>query len=117
MNDKKIRKPANINSSEWKELLHILDEMEKRSQVEEVEEVVTKHRKATRPINPPAEGIQENSESTDPLSLLIVPGGAEEEKSEDLAQFASLLLGKGEPIPILPYSPFLLDTVVELFAH
>lgn len=97
MNDKKIRKPNNINSSDWKELLQVLDEMEKRSQVEEVEEVMVNHRKATRQINPPTEDLSENKGTNDPLSLLIVPGGDDEEKSEDITQFASLLLSNQQP--------------------
>ncbi len=108
MADKKIKRPDNINSADWKELLHVLDELEKRPRVEEVEEVMASHRKAMRDINPPAEK-SDSVNPGDPFSLLIVPDEEEEEKKEESLQLASLLLSnqpqgqeEGEDLPASP---------------
>ncbi len=89
MADKKIKRPKNISSAEWKELLHVLDELEHRPHKDEVEEVVAGHPKARRNINPPAEGGTTGNVN-DPFSLLVVPGEGEADQEEN-NQLASLL--------------------------
>lgn len=100
MAEKKIRRPKNISSTEWKELLHVLDELEHRPRKDEVEEVVAGHPKARRNINPPADGAA-NTNLNDPFSLLVVPGEAEEANQEENRHLASLLVsnapGDGDP--------------------
>lgn len=107
MADKKIKKPNGINSAEWKELLHVLDELENRPRVDEVEEMVSQHRKTVREVNPPAApGTETNT--GDPFSLLIVPSEVEEEQRAESNQLASLLLSnlpqneEGEDMPGAP---------------